>query len=31
MREIEAIRVATALYAAPLIAAILFPVGHPTL
>ena len=31
MRELEAIQVATALYVALLIAAILFPVGHPTL
>ena len=31
MRELEAIRVAMALYAALLIVAILFPVGHPTL
>ena len=31
MREIEAIRVAAALYIAPLMAAVPFPVGHPTL
>ena len=31
MKEVEAIQVAMALYAALLIFALLFPLGHPTL